>query len=133
MNNREAQHQAIINYCQKNEFFSRIKNLENKVNAWLDAYPIDILVELKKANAWLVSRSFRYKNYGRFLNGWLSRAAGDPIMRPPSVNEVMAKIGAALDIKQGIKAQKVKVDEAARIRELKRQAEMLMEREKRSP
>lgn len=130
MQEREAQRQAIIDYCRKNEFFSGIKNLDKNVDAWLDAHPIDILKEIKRLNAYLVSSGRRYRNYAQFVNNNLGRAAGPPVMRPASVNEVLAKIGKALDIKKGLKTSRP--DEQARIRELQRQAQIILERENKS-
>lgn len=120
----DLKRQAILNYLRGNEFFSTITNIEKKLDAWADAYPIDILSELKKANAWLLNKSARYRDYGRFLNGWLARSAGPPEIRPPSVNEVLKKLTTSLDIKEGLKTKKV--NERARIMELKEQAARLL-------
>ncbi len=122
----DLERKAILDYLRGNEFFGGIKDPEKKLNAWIDAYPVDIFSELKKMNAWLVSKGARYKDYGRFVNGWLSTASGPPAARPASVNEILAKITASLDIKGGLKTQKI--DEQARIRELKEQAERYLRR-----
>lgn len=130
MQDREAQRQAIIDYCRQNEFFCGIKDLPKKVDAWLDAYPIDILAETKKMNAWLISKGRRYRNYARFINDWLSRSSGTPIVRPPSLKEVMQRVGEEVDMKIGL-GKNMTPKKQATIEELKKQAEMLMEREKR--
>lgn len=46
------------------------------IEKWQEAYPaIDVLRELRKAEAWLISNPKNSKsNYERFLNNWLSRA-----------------------------------------------------------
>lgn len=128
MQDREAQRQAIIDYCRKNEFFSSIKGLEKKVDAWLDAYPIDILAELKRMNAYLLD-GYRYRNYGRFIRRWLARTGGAPILRPPSLKEVMQRVGEEVDMKIGLGKQMTPRKQAT-IEELKKQAEILLERER---
>ncbi|GEM_PF-6563815 len=128
MDDRETLRRAIIDYCSKNEFFSGIKNLEKKVDAWLDAYPIDILAEIKKMNAWLISKGRRYRNYARFINDWLSRSSGAPIARPPSLEEVMSRVSYEVDMKTGLGKQMTPRKQAT-IEELQRQAKIILERE----
>jgi len=113
---------AIIDYCKSNEYFSSIKKIEKKVAAWADAFPIDILSEMKKANAYLVASGRRYRDYGNFLHRWLNRAAGPAIMRPPSMNELVKRLGDKLNIKRGLKK---KVDLKERRKLLEKQAERL--------
>lgn len=127
MNDQERE--RIIDYLKGNEFFHTIKDIDRKVASWLDAYPINILAELKKANAWLVCKGYRYRNYARFINGWLARSAGAPITRPPSLKEVMARVSEEVDMKVGL-GKNMTPRKQATIEELKKQAEILMEREK---
>lgn len=55
---------------------SNFQNINGHMAVWKKAYPaIDIEIELQKAAAWLVSNpNNRKSQYGRFLNGWLTRA-----------------------------------------------------------
>lgn len=55
------------------------ENLEGHLDVWEKAYPyLDVVAEIKKAAAWLVSNPKRNKtDLARFINGWLSRNAGE--------------------------------------------------------
>lgn len=120
--------QAILNYLKANEYFSKIKDVEKKLGAWIDAYPIDLLAEIKKANAWLVTKSARYNDYGRFLNSWLTTATGSTPARPASVNEILEALSVRLKIMDKKLIPKT-IDEAARLRELKEQLQEKIKRE----
>lgn len=48
---------------------------------WQQTYPgIDVADQCRRAAAWLATNPKRYKDYARFLNGWLSRC--EPSHRP---------------------------------------------------
>lgn len=80
-------------------------------------------------NAYLLD-GYRYRNYGRFIRRWLARTGGAPILRPPSLKEVMQRVGEEVDMKTGL-GKNMTPRKQATIEELKKQAEMLIEREKR--
>lgn len=130
----DLQRQVILDYMRANKFFSKIEDIEAKVDAWADAYPIDILSELKKLNSYLASnpeKAKSYKNFSAFINNNLNRASGPPAFRPASVNEIMKKLEVnlfkKLDMKEGIKTKKVNY--AERLQDLKAQAQRLLEGE----
>lgn len=48
--------------------------LESLRATWISSYPqVDIDAELRAMSAWLISNKPRYKDYARFINGWLRR------------------------------------------------------------
>jgi len=57
-------------------FFSSLKNEADFWNALAAAYPDqDIPLQINRMTAWLIANpNKRYKNYRRFIQGWLSRA-----------------------------------------------------------
>ena len=57
-------------------FFSGLKNEPDFWNALAAAYPDqDIPMQINRMTAWLIANpNKRYKNYRRFIQGWLSRA-----------------------------------------------------------
>jgi len=64
----------ITEYLTNNKFFDTIKDKEKFAKLIFDTYAnrIDLLVELKKANCWLVCNpNRRKKSYSRFLCNWL--------------------------------------------------------------
>jgi uncharacterized protein YdaU (DUF1376 family) len=54
----------------------RFQNVNGQIKVWAEAYPaIDIQAELNKAAAWVIANPKNVKKqWGRFLNSWLSRA-----------------------------------------------------------
>ena len=55
---------------------SSFKNINGHLDIWMKAYPaINVEAEIAKAAAWIVANPKNTKKqWGRFLNGWLSRA-----------------------------------------------------------
>lgn len=65
-------------FLLNSKFFSKDKKLtedpEAFINAWKDARPdLDILQSLKKADAYLLSTTKKYKNYAQFFTNWINR------------------------------------------------------------
>lgn len=51
-------------------------SLKTLKDSWKSAYPkVDVDAELRAMNAWLMANKPRYKDYGRFVNGWLRRTS----------------------------------------------------------
>lgn len=128
----DLERQRIIQYLKENPCFSSIKDIEKKVDAWADAYPIDLLKEIKKAYAWLLTNDAQRKKVGRFLINWFTTACGPQEHRPPSVDEVVKKLTHEIEKKMDLKAalKAPRGNHEARMRELKKQAEMILQRER---
>jgi len=75
-----------------NKQIFKFKNIsEEKLEKWKEAFPsVNVSVELKKMEAWLIANPYRHKkNYERFIVNWLGRAKGEktngryiPISKP---------------------------------------------------
>lgn len=64
----------VISLMEKSEYFRDLKNKEELIKKLYWVYHIDIGNEIKKMDLWLwANPNKRYKNYTRFIVGWIAR------------------------------------------------------------